>query len=209
MCRTQQDAGRMDDRLCEHLSIKPRKLVSVPLDDSARLRACVLSVVNYLHAVDENFRDAGRQLAGLLKSGVVLDGAGIEDRNVRKVSLSQQTAIGNAEVGCRETGHLANGFRHGYDFFIADITGIDASKISERARMRAEFQEDPIDALGGSVRTKTHPGKRDLFADIILAHQEINRLDAIASGVASLGSARHSRALAVGPRDFSSLSPRC
>jgi hypothetical protein len=51
----------------------------------------------------------------------------------------QPAAIGNTEVGCRKTGHLANGFCHGYDFFIADITGIDAGKIPERARMRAEL----------------------------------------------------------------------
>src|SRR3984885_4185583 len=115
-----QKEGKNPTVCAKHLSIKVKKLVSVPLDESARLRAYVLPVLNHLHPVDENFRDSGCQLAGLLKSGVVLDGVWIEDRNVRKVSLSQQTAMGNTEVGCRETGHLANGFRHGYDFFIAD-----------------------------------------------------------------------------------------
>src|SRR5437588_283112 len=153
-------------------------LGSVAPDDAARFCARVLTIVNHLHPVDKDLRDAGRQLAGLLKGGVVLDGGGIKDGDVGKISLSQHTTTGDAEIGSGERGHFANGFGYGHKFFVTNVTGIDAGKIAEGARMRAEFEEDAIDALGIGVGTKTDPRENNLLANIVLAHQEINGLHA-------------------------------
>ena len=62
------------------------RLGSVAFDHAAGFCSRVLAVANHLLAVDENLGDAGRQLAWFLKGGVILDGDGVENDNICKVS---------------------------------------------------------------------------------------------------------------------------
>jgi len=62
------------------------RLGSVAFDHAAGFCSRVLAVANHLLAVDENLGDTSRQLARFFKGGVILDGGGVENDNVCKVS---------------------------------------------------------------------------------------------------------------------------
>src|SRR5262249_24623884 len=106
------------------------------------------------------------------------NGCGIEDRNVCKISWPQPTTTHDADSARGKRSHLAYGLGDGHELFAAHVAGVNAGKVAEGARMCTESKEDSIDAFGVGVGAKADPREHDLFPNIVLAHQEVDGLDA-------------------------------
>src|SRR5580698_7778108 len=64
-----------------------------PVHEASASRAGCRAVAQGLDAVYPNLLYPGCELMGMLVGGVILDGLGIEDDDIRKIALAQFTAI--------------------------------------------------------------------------------------------------------------------
>src|SRR5262245_42280476 len=65
-----------------------------------------LAVVEHNLSVDYHVRDADRRLGGVAGDAFVLDGRGVEDREVGFLADGDDAAVGDAELSGGAAGHL-------------------------------------------------------------------------------------------------------
>lgn len=90
-------------------------------DDPTRLRAGVLTIRKYLHAIDEDVFDTGSVLVRILKGRMVGYRLRIENDDVGKEAFLEPPTIPNLDVGRRQRCHAADGFGQRDDSFVARV----------------------------------------------------------------------------------------
>src|SRR5436309_9772548 len=86
-------------------------LLAAPVERAPGLRAGVLSLRDYDHAVHDHVGYPDGILHGVLEGRLVAHGLGIEDGDVRRHAGAQHAAVGKAGDLGGKRGHLANGVR--------------------------------------------------------------------------------------------------
>src|SRR3984957_4873895 len=137
-----------------------------------------LTLFQRLHAVHPYVLDACGELLRLLVGGMILDGLGIEQYNVREIARPQPAAVFQRQRLRWKRGEFAHRLLQRDDLVIADVFGQHSREVAVGTRMVGRQQEHALRGGRGGGGTEADPGQGHPPFDVLLAPQEVCRPDA-------------------------------